>query len=269
MFNQITSRLLNLDADLKVASPTAHLNANKWMASTACEYTLGSYIDDQVARNDEYYAVREEKRGFLNRILAFAMDNGVPSQVICGDGDTDTEHGLINEAIRKELERSFKAKAISQEHMELLIECGEDEEVLTLMNDAENAKNERIANKRKNSMKERESELRHLMSHWFMDVFQASANIDSLPAYLLKIVISKYDYALQAQRKYCIRGIQMGAPEAAGELSAINAIIKKGDIKWCYDRLDELDRQSNFADDPTELYHRGRTGDNERPDITY
>ncbi len=269
MFNQITSRLLQLDEELKIASPTAHLNANKWMASTACEWALSSFVDDAMARNDQYYQVREEKRGYLAQVLAFAMDNGIPAQVICGEGAADTTEGLINEAITKELNATFRAKSISQENMELLVECGEDEEVLLLMQEGENVKNERIANKRKLKLSDAESGMRHDMSHWFTTAYQASENLDNLPAYILKQVIMKYDYAIQAQRKYHIRGISNGNLAGAGELKMLNMVIARDDIKWCLDRLEELERQSNFKDDPTELYDRGRVGDNEKKDITY
>lgn len=267
MFNSITSRLSLIDADLKVASPTAHLNALKWMASTACEWALNSFVDDAMAKDTKFYQMREEKRANLARVASYAMDNGLPAQAIEGDGPSDTVNGLINEAITKELNATFKAKSISQEHMELLVECGEDEEVLLLMQEGENVKNERIAKKRKMKLEDAESGMRHDMSHWFMATFNASPNLDNIHQAILKQVIMKYDYAMQAQRKYCIRGVQLGNMGCAGELKMINEIIKRGDIGWCLDRLEELERQSDFDDSGT--ITRGKPGDDERPDITY
>lgn len=272
MTTLITSRLEQLDESVHEASPTAHLNAVTWMASTAVEWALSSFIDDQMARNDKYYAEREQKREQLLRVLAYAMDRGLPPQAILGENDKDTEKGLINEAIAKEMAKSFKSQSLSSDVMELLVACGEDEEVLLLQQEAENQRAERIANARKNKASERLAELRYLLTHWFNGVHGATASMDGLPEYMLKVMVAKYDYAMQSQRKYCHRGItiDINAGRQAtqvGELKCLNNIIQKNDLGWIYDRIEERQRESQFDDSGT--IERGKIGDDERVDITY
>lgn len=267
MNTQITSKLTLIDEDTKLASPTAHLNALEWIADTAVSWTLDTLLQDQMARDTSFYRKREEKRQHLLQVLAYAMDRGLPAQTITGSSDKDLEGGLINEAITKELHKSFKEISLSEEQRQLLIDCDEDPDVIDAEMEAKNMEGRRIATKRRNSANEREAELRKLLSEWFRGVYQATAELDNIPSYILRVVSSKYDYALQAQRKYCKKGIGMGNYDGAGELKQINKVIAKNDIKWIHDRIDELDRQSNF-DDSGEI-EKGMVGDDERKDITY
>ncbi len=262
MNDLIVSHLNKYEEAVRVATPAGHQRAIEWVGSMAIEYTVRSFIDDQFY-NDGRGMEREQHRAGLGHIMAWAMDCGLPEIVVTRDD------GLINEAITKQLQSVFKKKAYSTEVMEMLVECGENEQTLNDLLEAENLKNERIFHARQNKLVDLEQHIRHMLVEWLHEAMRTESHLEGISPRLIGTVASKFGYALNMRRKYCIRGISMGNRDVAGELAMVNAVVKEGHERFILDRIDELDRQSDFQDDPTLLNERGRVGDNERPDITY
>ncbi len=254
---QITNKFDLEMADLELI-PACRKMAVEWLGQMAISFAVSSFVDDFMfkAKGQE---MRDTKRHSLTQILAFCMDNGYTAQ---------NAQNEMTSTIEKTSHADFKAKSVSQEQLDILVACGEDEESMKTTLAEENASGARIHNARKNRLKDFIGDIRGQMDHILATARGISEpDLSTAPVWLVKLVATKIMGAEEQHRKYLIRGITQGHLGNAGQLTLLNDVTKNRRMEAVHDRLAELDRESQFDD--TGVIERGRAGDDENVDITY
>ena len=262
--NKLNSQITNafvLELDELSLIPSCRNMAVSWLGQMAVSFTVGSLVDDFMFKQNGQ-AMRDAKRVQLTHVLAFCMDNGYTAQMA---------HDEIKSSIDKAIESAFRSKSFSQEQMELLIACGEDEDSLIKTLAEDNQSGERIHNARKNKLESFIGDVRGQTEHMLSQARDnISPDLAGIPAWMASLIATKIQMACEMHRKYLIRGIARGQLGNAGQLSILNGILQNERMGWVHNRLDELNRESQFDDKGCNHEDEARhAGDNEQVDITY
>jgi|15BtaG_2_1085339.scaffolds.fasta_scaffold11501_4 hypothetical protein len=254
---QITNRFDLEMADLELV-PACRKMAVEWLGQMAISFAVSSFVDDFMFKS-KGQEMRDTKRHSLTQVLAFCMENGYTAQ---------NAQDEMTATIEKTAHSDFKSKSISQEQLEILVACGEDEESMKSTIAEENAAGARIHNARKNRLKDFMGDIRGQMDHILATARGiAEPDLSSAPAWLIKLIATKILGAEEQHRKYLIRGITQGHLGNAGQLTLLNATMKVERMEWVHLKLAEMERESQFND--SGVIERGHAGDNENKDITY